>query len=76
MTPKTLFTGAFSAAAALMLGGCAVVGAAGAVGGAAVAVTGTAIGVTGKVITATAHGVGDVAGAVIPGGKKDDKSGS
>ena len=30
---------------------------------------------TGKVVGATARGVGDVAGAVIPGGKKDDKSG-
>jgi hypothetical protein len=76
MTFKTLITGATLAAAACMLSGCLVLGAAGAVGGAAVAVAGTAVGVTGKVIGATAHGVGDVAGAILPGGKKDDKGGS
>ena len=76
MTFKIFMTAAALGACGLMFSGCLVLGAAGAVGGAAVAVTGTAIGVTGKVVSATAHGVGDVAGAVIPGGKKDDKSGS
>lgn len=63
-------------ATGVMLSGCLVLGVAGAVGGAAVAVAGTAIGVTGKVVGATVRGAGDVAGAVIPGGKKDDEHGS
>lgn len=64
------------AAAGLTLSGCLAVGAVGAVGGAAVGVAGAAVGVTAKAVGATAHGVGAVAGAVIPGGKKDDRSGS
>jgi hypothetical protein len=60
------------AAAALLLCGCVATTAA----GAAVGVAGTAIGVTAKAVGATARGAGAVVGAVIPGGKKDDKSGS
>jgi len=63
-------------AAVPLLSGCLAVSAVGAVGGAAVAVGGVAVGVTAKAVGATAHGAGAVAGAVIPGGKKDDRSGS
>ena len=62
-------------AAVPLLSGCLAVGAVGAVGGAAVAVTGAAVGVTAKAVDATARGAGAVAGAVIPRGKKDDRSG-
>jgi hypothetical protein len=76
MILRTIATAGAFVAVAVLLSGCLVVGAAGAVGGAAVAVTGAAVGVTGKVVGATARGAGDVVGAVIPGGKKDEKSGS
>ena len=62
-------------AAASVLSGCLAVSAVGAVGGAAVGVAGAAVGVTAKAVGATARGAGAVAGAVIPGGKKDDRSG-
>ena len=56
------------AAAAVLLSGCLAT----TVAGAAVGVAGAAVGVTAKAAGATARGVG----AIIPGGKKDDKSGS
>jgi len=68
------FSAAFCAVLPL-LSGCLAVGAAGAVGGAAVGVAGAAVGLTAKAVGATAHGAGAAAGAVIPGGRKDDRSG-
>jgi len=59
------------AAASVMLCGCL----AASVAGATVGVAGAAVGVTAKAVGATARGAGAVAGAVIPSGKKDDKSG-
>lgn len=56
----TMRAGALGAVA-LILSGCLALG----VAGAAVGVAGTAVGVT-------ARGVGAAAGAVMPGGKKDD----
>ncbi|MDB5463998.1 MAG: hypothetical protein JWP28_2895 [Phenylobacterium sp.] len=67
----TLPSIAVLAAAAVLLCGCLAT----TVAGAAVGVAGAAIGVTAKAAGATARGVGAVVGAVIPGGKKDDKSG-
>ena len=63
--------GAVLAAAALMLSGCL----AASVVGATVGVAGAAVGLTAKAVGATARGAGHVVGAVIPGGKKDEKSG-
>jgi hypothetical protein len=61
----------FAAVAALVAAGFGLQGClAAAVGG---AVVGTAVGVTGAAVKTTAKGVGMVAGAVIPGGKKDEK---
>jgi hypothetical protein len=76
MTPRSILLGATLGAAAVMLSGCLVLGAAGAVGGAAVAVTGAAVGVAGTAVGVAAKGAGAVVGAVVPGSKKDDKSGS
>ena len=59
------------AAAALALSGCLAT----TVAGGAVGVAGTAVGVTAKAVGMTARGAGAVVGAVIPGGKKDDKPG-
>jgi hypothetical protein len=56
-----------------MLGGCAVVGAAGAVAGAAVDVGATAVGVGATAVGVAADGVGAAAGAVTGGSSKDDK---
>ena len=67
----TLPSIAVLAAAAVLLCGCLAT----TVAGAAVGVAGAAIGVTVKAAGATARGAGAVVGAVIPGGKKDDKSG-
>ncbi|MDB5436929.1 MAG: hypothetical protein JWR47_3186 [Phenylobacterium sp.] len=67
----TLPSIAVLAAAAVLLCGCLAT----TVAGAAVGVAGAAIGVTAKAAGATARGAGAVVGAVIPGGKKDDKSG-
>jgi hypothetical protein len=64
--------GAVLAATAVLLSGCLVMG----VAGAAVGVAGTAVGLTAKAAVATVKGAGAVVGAVIPGGKKDDKAGS
>ena len=58
-------------AASLLLSGCL----AAAVVGTTVGVAGTAVGLTAKAATATVKGAGHVVGAVIPGGKKDDKGG-
>jgi hypothetical protein len=60
------------AAACVLLSGCLAT----TVAGAAVGVAGTAVGLTAKAVGATARGAGAVVGAVIPGGKKDDKGGS
>jgi hypothetical protein len=60
------------AAAATLLSGCLVAS----VAGATVGVAGAAVGVTAKAVGATARGAGAVVGAVIPGGKKDDKGGN
>jgi hypothetical protein len=46
----------------LMLSGCLALG-----------VAGAAVGVAGAAVGATAKGAGAVAGAVIPGGKDDDR---
>ncbi len=56
-----------------MLGGCAVVGAAGAVAGAAVDVGSMAVGVGTTAVGVAADGVGAAAGAVTGGSSKDDK---
>jgi hypothetical protein len=69
---STALRAAVLAAGALLLSGCLAV----TVAGAAVGVAGTAVGVTAKAVGATARGAGAVVGAVIPGGKKDDKGGS
>jgi len=76
MTPRTVASAALLLASTVMLCGCLAVGAVGAVGGAAVGVAGAAAGVSAKAIGAAARGAGDVAGAVIPSGKKDDKAGN
>ncbi|HEY8003040.1 MAG TPA: hypothetical protein VIE16_02365 [Phenylobacterium sp.] len=57
------------AAAAALLSGCLAT----TVAGAAIGVAGTAVGVTAKAAGATVRGAGAVVGAVIPGGRKDDK---
>jgi hypothetical protein len=62
---------AILAAASLLLSGCLAV----AVVGTTVGVAGTAVGLTAKAAGATVRGAGHVVGAVIPGGKKDDKGG-
>jgi hypothetical protein len=56
-----------------MLGGCAVVGAAGAVAGAAVDVGSAAVSVGTTAVGVAADGVGAAAGAVTGGSSKDDK---
>jgi hypothetical protein len=62
---------AFAATAALLAAGFGLQGClAAAVGG---AVVGTAVGVTGAAVKTTAKGAGMVVGAMIPGGKKDEK---
>jgi hypothetical protein len=66
MNIKAIATAAALVGMGLGLQGCL----AAAVGG---AVVGTAVGVTGAAVKTTAKGVGMVARAVIPGGKKDDK---
>ena len=58
-------------ASATLLSGCLAMS----VAGAAVGVAGTAVGVTAKGVGMAAHGVGSAVGAVVPGGKKDEKSG-
>ena len=63
--------GAVLAAASVLLSGCL----AASVVGTTVGVAGAAVGVTAKAVGMTARGAGAVGGAVIPGGKKDDKSG-
>jgi len=64
MRLKTFGLAVALAAGAAALGGCMVVGAAG-------AVAGTAVGVTAKGVGMAAHGVGAAVGAVAGGGKKD-----
>jgi hypothetical protein len=59
------------AATATLLCGCLVAS----VAGATVGVAGAAVGLTAQAVGATARGAGHVVGAVIPGGKKDDKAG-
>jgi hypothetical protein len=60
------------AAAAMLLSGCV----AATVVGTTVGVAGTAVGLTAKAAGATVRGAGHVVGAVIPDGKKDDRSGN
>jgi len=71
MRLRTAALAGLLAATSVMLSGCLVLG----VTGAAVGVAGTAVGLTAKAVGATAKGAGAVVGAVIPGGKKDDKGG-
>lgn len=72
MTVKSIAIRAFVlGAASLLLSGCL----AAAVVGTTVGVAGTAVGLTAKAAGATVRGAGHVVGAVIPGGKKDDKGG-
>jgi hypothetical protein len=72
MILRALALGAALAATATLLSGCLVAS----VAGATVGVAGAAVGLTAKAVGATARGAGAVVGAVIPGGKKDDKGGS
>jgi hypothetical protein len=70
---KSIALGAAAlAATAILLSGCLVAS----VAGATLGVAGAAVGVTAKAVGATARGAGAVAGAIIPGGKKDDRPGS
>jgi hypothetical protein len=72
MISRTITLGAALAATAVLLSGCLVTS----VAGATVGVASAAVGVTAKAVGATARGAGAVVGAVIPGGKKDDKGGN
>ncbi|WP_394762412.1 hypothetical protein [Phenylobacterium sp.] len=72
MTVKSIAIGsAVLAASCVLLSGCL----AAAVVGTTVGVAGTAVGLTAKAAGATVRGAGHVVGAVLPGGKKDDKGG-
>ena len=72
MTVKSIaIRSAILAAASVMLSGCIAT----AVVGTTLGVAGTAVGLTAKAVGATVRGAGHVVGAVIPGGKKDDKGG-
>ena len=72
MILRAIALSAALAATATLLSGCLVAS----VAGATVGVAGAAVGLTAKAVGATARGAIHVAGAVIPGDKKDDKGGN